>query len=157
MGHPGNKSIADTFLVARWTVALPLWLPIGWELPEECIAACIWKAEASTSSSLIAAQSGDCFESEEKGDGTRMQTEAHNSGFLSSASFSPSLPTFSPPLHYSVFYQPLLAVLTDSRAICASLSASHLWSTEDESQRQQSKQVWLSWKCHMSHTHKTKH
>lgn len=82
MGHPGNKSIADTFLVARWTVALPLWLPIGWELPEECIAACLWKAEASTSSSLVAAQSGDCFESEEKGDGTRMQTEAHNSGFL---------------------------------------------------------------------------
>lgn len=93
MGHPGNKSIADTFLVARWTVALPLWLPIGWELPEECIAACLWKAEASTSSSLVAAQSGDCFESEEKGDGTRMQTEAHNSGFLSSASSSPSLPT----------------------------------------------------------------
>lgn len=40
-------------------------------------------------------QSGDCCESEEKGDGARMQKEAHNSGFLSSASFipSPSLPT----------------------------------------------------------------
>lgn len=54
MGHPGNKSIADTFLGTRWTAALPLWLPIGWELPEECIAACLWKAEATTSGSLIA-------------------------------------------------------------------------------------------------------
>lgn len=40
-------------------------------------------------------QSGDCFESEEKGDGARMQQAARNSAFLSSASFMPppSLPT----------------------------------------------------------------
>lgn len=40
-------------------------------------------------------QSGDCFESEEKGDGARKQKEAHNSAFISSASFipPPSLPT----------------------------------------------------------------
>lgn len=28
-GHPGNKSIADTFLGTSWTAALPPWLPIG--------------------------------------------------------------------------------------------------------------------------------
>lgn len=32
-GHPGNKSMADTFLGTSWTGALPPWLPIGWELP----------------------------------------------------------------------------------------------------------------------------
>lgn len=98
MGHPGNKSIADTFLGTRRTAALPLWLPIGWELPEECIAGCLWKAEATTSSSLIAAQSADCFESEEKGDGARLQKEAHNSASLSRTSSSPSLPTSLSPL-----------------------------------------------------------
>lgn len=53
MGHPGNKSIADTFSGTRWSAALPRWLLTGSELPEECIAACLWKAEATTSGSLI--------------------------------------------------------------------------------------------------------
>lgn len=126
MGHPGNKSIADTFLGTRWTAALPLWLPIGQELPEECIAACLWKAAATTSSSLIAAQSGDCFESEEKGDGARMQKEAHNSGFLSSAAFSPSL-SLPASLSSSPLFSllpSLLSVLTVSHAICVFLVCS---------------------------------
>lgn len=28
-GHPGNKSIADTFLGTSWNGALPPWLQIG--------------------------------------------------------------------------------------------------------------------------------
>lgn len=32
-GHPGNKSMADTFLGTSWTGVLPPWLLIGWELP----------------------------------------------------------------------------------------------------------------------------
>lgn len=51
-------------------------------------------------------QSGDCFESEEKGDGARMQKEAHNSGFLSSASLIPS-----PSLPASLSSSPLFSLL----------------------------------------------
>lgn len=133
MGHPGNKSIADTFLGTHRTSALPLWLPIGWEQPEECIAGCLWKAEATTSSSLIVAQSADCFESEEKGDGARMQKEAHNSASLSHTSSSPSLPTSlsllflssSSPL-FSLLPSPPLRSHRLSCNSCISLSAPHL-------------------------------
>lgn len=66
-GHPGNKSMADTFLgfeLDRSTSVLGC--PLAGSCPEECIAACLWKAEATTSSSLAAVQSGNCFEFEEK-------------------------------------------------------------------------------------------
>lgn len=78
-GHPGNKSIADTFLGTRWSAALPPRLPIGWRLPEECIAACLWKAEATTSGSLVLDKVAIVVQSEEKGDGARMQKKRKRS------------------------------------------------------------------------------
>lgn len=106
MGHPGSKSIADTFLGTRWSAALPLWLLIGWELPEECIAACLWKAEATTSGSLIADKVAIVVSLKKKGMEQECKKEAHNSGFLSSASFIPPLLLCQPSLILSIIQSP---------------------------------------------------
>lgn len=109
--NPGNKSIADTFLGTRWSAALPPRLLIGRELPEECIAACLWKAEerprahlSRTKWRLLSSLKKRGMEQECK---KKRKKEAHNSGFLSFIP-APPLPTsLSHPLHYSVFFHPL--------------------------------------------------
>lgn len=59
--------MADTFLGFELDRSSSvLGCPLAGSCPEECIAACLWKAEATTSSSLAPAQSGNCFEFEEK-------------------------------------------------------------------------------------------
>lgn len=59
--------MADTFLGFELDRSSSvLGCPLAGSCPEECIAACLWKAEATTSSSLAAAQSDNCFEFEEK-------------------------------------------------------------------------------------------
>ena len=66
----------NQWLIHSWgLVGLELFLLgclLAGSCPEECTGACLWKAEATTSSSLTAAQSGNCFELEEKGDGAGM-------------------------------------------------------------------------------------
>ena len=111
MVHPGNKSIADTFLGTRWSAALPLRLLIGWELPEECIAACLWKAEATTSGALIADKVAIVLSLKKRG----MEQECKKKPITLVSSLVLLLfplllcQPLSHPLHYSVFFHPLLS------------------------------------------------
>lgn len=69
-GHPGNKSMADTFLGTSWTGALPPWLPIGWELPRGMHRSLPMESRGND---LQLSHSGTIvFGLEEKGDGAGM-------------------------------------------------------------------------------------
>ena len=137
----------NQWLIHSWGLVGPELFLLGCLLagssPEECTGACLWKAEAMTSSSLTVAQ---LFEFEEKGDGAGMREEAHNSFFssvLSCAVFfvSPSLslspafcPSLSPPLalHHSAFPSlppslPLPCPSHFTHSTSASVSAWRFW------------------------------
>lgn len=72
LGSSGGVILeTNQWLIHSWGLAgLELFLLgclLAGSCPEECTGACLWKAEAMTSSSLTAAQSGNCLSLKKRG------------------------------------------------------------------------------------------
>lgn len=114
-------------LIHSWgLVGLQLFL-LGCRLagscPEECTGACLWKAEAVTSSSLTVAQSGNCLSWKKRG----MEQECRKKPITLSCPPRSLVPLFlSPPLIHCPSLSPPLPSLCCSPLLAASLPITRL-------------------------------